>query len=375
MPPALPTAPAAPAATTATTAPLLNRRTLLGWGAGLGAGVVLGGASGCAWRGQGFDDGRGAPPTGSLSSDTGNPRVSQHEMEWVDARRDRAVPVRLYLPTDPAALSRPLPLMVFSHGIGGSRRGYSYLGHAAAENGWASLHLQHIGSDRSLWIGNPFTLVSRLNQAAQDSEAVARAHDLRFALDQLLSDPQFSARIDAQHIIAAGHSYGANTSLLAAGASVTRGGRTLALRDDRLRGLVLLSAPPFYGEAHPETILGPVQLPSLHITTTDDEIVIPGYQSPPSDRVAVYQATGSRNKALAVYKGGPHSVFTDRSTPGGTVLNADIKLATRELLVCFLNCMQQSTLPTVAPLQSSQFAPWESRHASLLAHFELQQRG
>lgn len=368
MPPALPPTPSA-------AHPVLNRRRLLGWGAGLGAGVLLGGTSGCAWRGAGFDDGRGAPPTGSLGSDTGNPRVSQHEMEWRDAGRDRAVPVRLYLPTDATALARPLPLMVFSHGIGGSRRGYSYLGHAAAENGWASLHLQHIGSDRSLWMGNPLTLVSRLNQAAQDSEAVDRVHDLRFALDQLLADPQFAPRLDASRIVAAGHSYGANTSLLAAGASVTRGGRTLALRDERLRGLVLLSAPPFYGEAHPEAILGPVQLPSLHITTTADEIVIPGYQSPPSDRVAVYQATGSRNKALAVYRGGPHSVFTDRSTPGGTVLNAEIKLATRELLVCFLNCMQQPTQANTPPLQSAQFAPWESRHASLLAHFELQQRG
>jgi predicted dienelactone hydrolase len=48
------------------------------------------------------------------------------EFDWVDMARQRAVPVRLYLPA--AAGDAPVPLVVFSHGIGGSRRGYSYLG-------------------------------------------------------------------------------------------------------------------------------------------------------------------------------------------------------------------------------------------------------
>ena len=84
-----------------------------------------------------------------------------NDFDWLDPRRQRPVPVRLYWPAGLAADAR-VPLVVFSHGIGGSRRGYSYLGSHWASHGYASLHLQHVGSDRSLWSGNVFSLVGRL---------------------------------------------------------------------------------------------------------------------------------------------------------------------------------------------------------------------
>ena len=61
-------------------------------------------------------------------------------------------------------------------------------------------------------------LVSRLTDAAQESEALNRVQDLRFALDQILSRPEL-VRIDGQRIAVAGHSYGANTAMLVAGAN------------------------------------------------------------------------------------------------------------------------------------------------------------
>lgn len=107
--------------------------------------------------------------------------------DWVDASRDRAVPVRLYWPAAAGVKARKVPLVVFSHGLGGSRLGYSYLGQHLARNGIASLHLQHVGSDRSLWAGASFTTLFRLRAAAHDDEAIARVHDVRFALDRLLA--------------------------------------------------------------------------------------------------------------------------------------------------------------------------------------------
>ena len=74
------------------------------------------------------------------------------DLDRHDSARDRLVPVRLYWPE--AAASAPVPLIVFSHGIGGSRAGYSHLGRHWAEQGYASLHLQHVGSDNQLWRGN-----------------------------------------------------------------------------------------------------------------------------------------------------------------------------------------------------------------------------
>ena len=261
-------------------------------------------------------------------------RVTVQEFEWFDARRQRLVPVRLYLPAD-ASVTQPLPLVVFSHGIGGSRRGYSYLGRHWASQGYASLHLQHVGSDRAVWMGNPLALPSRLQSAAQDGEATARVRDLSFAIDQLLAGP-LAARIDARRIVAAGHSYGANTTLLAAGAQVERDGQVLNLRDPRIRAAIVISAPPFYGESVPQKVLGGIQVPSLHITATEDIIRVPGYYSPAADRVAVFDAMGGPAKTLAVFEGGSHSIFTDRAGTGGALLNPQVKAATQALSTAFL---------------------------------------
>ena len=145
------------------------------------------------------------------------------DFDWTDSARSRTVPARLHWPTNIAPGAR-MPLIVFSHGMGGSRRGYSYLGRYWAARGIASLHVQHTGSDSSLWVGNPLAVVDRLQRAAHESEALGRAWDLSFALDRLLSSGAgpYGAQIDRRRIVVAGHSYGANTALLAVGARVMR---------------------------------------------------------------------------------------------------------------------------------------------------------
>ena len=280
-----------------------------------------------------------------------------HDLDWFDDSRQRAVPVRLYWPEGAARV----PLVVFSHGIGGSRQGYSYLGEYFAANGMASLHLQHVGSDRSLWTSNPLTLLGKLSDAALEREALERVRDLSFALDQLLAHEAFGARVDRKRIAAAGHSYGANTAMLAAGASVLRGGRPLALRDARVRAAVLLSAPPFYGEGDLKPILRSITLPTLHVTATEDIIRIPGYYSPASDRIAVFDAVGSPLKALAVFQGGSHSIFTNRIGTGGVELNPKVKVATRELALSFLR--------RVFDGRDEALARWPQTYGPLLARW------
>jgi predicted dienelactone hydrolase len=280
------------------------------------------------------------------------------EFDWADVKRQRAVPVRLYWPHTNAAR---MPLVVFSHGIGGSRRGYRYLGEHWSSNGIASLHLQHVGSDRQVWFGNPLGLVGRLQDAAQEREAIERPRDLAFALDSLLHSA-LGERIDAKRIVAAGHSYGANTTLLAAGARVQREGRAVDLHDERLRAAVLLSAPPFYGEGDAARILGAVQLPTLHVTATGDVIRIPGYWSDAADRIAVFDAVGSKHKALAVFEGGSHSMFTDRPGTGGAELNPRVKTATKELSLAFVQA--QFGVAADAPLG---LGTWVDRHREILA--------
>jgi dienelactone hydrolase len=292
--------------------------------------------------------------------DAGRAEVVTQDYDWFDARRNRAVPVRLYLPAQTAS-TRVLPLVVFSHGIGGSRRGYSYLGGYWASRGYASLHVQHVGSDRSLWTGNVFNLVTRLQGAAQADEAIARVHDLRFALDQVLALPEVGQIIDPARIVAAGHSYGANTVMLAVGARVERSGSVIDLADRRLRAAILLSSPPFYGETDTARILADIPVPTLHITATEDIIRLPGYYSGAEDRIAVYDAMSGARKILAVFAGGSHSMFTDRAGTGGVALNPQVKAATRELSVAFIEAVFGDGEVALRD--------WPVRHNAIVARF------
>ena len=260
------------------------------------------------------------------------------DFDWIDSARSRTVPARLHWPTNIAPGSR-VPLIVFSHGLGGSRRGYSYLGRYWAARGIASLHVQHAGSDSSLWVGNPLAVVDRLQRAAHESEALGRALDVRFALDRLLSSGAgpYGAQIDRRRIVAAGHSYGANTALIAVGARVMREGRWVEARDPRFAAAIVISAPPFYGEPDLASVLSKITVPSLHVTATNDVIQIPGYYSPAADRLNVFNAIATPRKLLAVFEGGSHSIFTDRSFTGGPALNPKVKAATAELTLAFLD--------------------------------------
>jgi dienelactone hydrolase len=308
--------------------------------------------------------------TQALAAAVGMPDPNTREVRdlaWKDAARQRDVLARLYLPagqtSDTAARPQPAPLVVFSHGIGGSREGYSYIGKYLAANGIAALHVQHVGSDRSLWFGNPVQMVGRLQDAAKATEAIERTKDVRFALDQVLADSQLSIQLDTKRIAAAGHSYGANTTMLLAGARVERDGKAMDLADPRISAAVIISAPPFYGEGNPTEILKSIRVPSLHITATGDEIKIPGYYSAATDRVAVYEAMASGNgKLLAVFKEGSHSMFTDRLGTGGEALNPQVKKATRELMLAFLQ--------KVFAGDATALAAWPAQHQSIVARYD-----
>ncbi len=341
---------------------------------------------GCANRSQQSTwDSRSPSRQQALAAVIEMPAADTHEvrdLSWRDEARTREVLARLYLPAaahvqDSAPLGassgassgaqahrQPAPLVVFSHGIGGSREGYSYIGKYLAAQGFAALHVQHVGSDRSLWFGNPVGMVFRLQNAARDAEAIDRAKDISFALTQVLQNAQIAPRLDAQRIAAAGHSYGANTTLLVSGAQVQRAGSAIDLRDARIKAAIVISAPPFYGESDPKAILGGIQVPSLHITATGDEIKIPGYYSAATDRVQVYEATGATgaSKLLAVFKEGSHSMFTDRLGTGGAQLNPQVKAASRELMLAFLN--------KVFAGSADALAQWPARHQNLVARFD-----
>lgn len=310
------------------------------------------------------------------------------DLELLDEDRRRPVPARLYLPSQ-ASRAHPVPLVLFSHGLGGARTGYRYLASHWAESGLASLHPQHIGSDQLVWRGNPLDLVQRLQSAADETEAQARVLDLRFALDRILGS-EHAPLIDDSRIAVAGHSYGANTALLVSGAQVSATRANPAnLRDERIKSAILISAPPLIGQGPVAQVLGAVSIPTLHITSLDDTINLPGYRSTVEDRIAIFNAMTRSARTLAVFNTGGHSIFTDRTTRSGPEVSSRIKGATRELCTIFLrqvliqkHPVANATVPggavalertSIAEPDTSKGATeirqWHTRHHDLLDRF------
>jgi predicted dienelactone hydrolase len=209
-------------------------------------------------------------------------------------------------------------------------------------------------------------MLPRLQAAARDAEALARAQDLRFALDQVLASV-YAPLVDTSKIAVAGHSYGANTAMLVSGARVrTAELQAGTLKDTRIQAAILISAPPLVGQGPMEKVLGAVSIPTLHITSVDDTINLPGYRSTVDDRRAVFGAMRASPRTLAVFNAGGHSIFTDRTTRSGPETSARIKAATRELCALFL---QQSLL---SPTSDQGLQQWLVRYEDTLDQFVRQ---
>src|SRR5262249_38660475 len=119
--------------------------------------------------------------------------------DWKDTKRDRVVPVKIYFPAEGA---EPWPVIVFSHGLGGTRETYEYLGRQWATNGFVVVHLQHIGTDDSAWRGSTQPMQS-MGRAISAKTAIDRILDERFAIDQLESlnatDEKLKGKLDLKH--------------------------------------------------------------------------------------------------------------------------------------------------------------------------------
>jgi dienelactone hydrolase len=184
-------------------------------------------------------------------------------LRWTDAARQRELPLRLRLP---AGADR-VPLVLFSHGLGGSVDAGRAWAQAWADAGIATLHLQHPGSDTEvLRHGGP----RALQKAANADQLEARALDVRFVLDELArrqaAGDALLARLRLDAIGMAGHSFGGHTTLAVAGQSYGRRGPA-PLADPRPRAFAAFSpSPPARGEGG----FGGIERPVLCLTGSFD---------------------------------------------------------------------------------------------------------
>lgn len=254
---------------------------------------------------------------------------------WHDAARGRDLPVRLRLP---AGRAGPAPLVLVSHGLGGSREGLGYLGRALASAGFAALHVQHPGSDAALWQGRGDAGTALAAAAFDVTQAVARLRDGVFALDEAArraarpGDP-LHGRLDLSRVAAAGHSYGAWTVQHLIGQRLPGQVPGLLLPDARIRAGIALSPIAPRG-LPPRIAFGGIAAPLLSITGTRDHGYIENATA--ADREVPFRSIGGVPQALLVLDGATHGAFADEGLAGPRWSDPTYHARTAALAVLFL---------------------------------------
>lgn len=253
-------------------------------------------------------------PVGAVVYSIGSADITLH-----DASRNRDVPVKIYYPKTKE--DRRFPVLIFSHGAGGSKDGYAYLGHYWASHGYVVLHPTHLGSDRSVLKGKrPFYNKRALRKMTHDkANLVNRPKDVSFLLDSLpeLEErvPALKGLMDPTRVGVGGHSFGAYTSMAVAGAKVygTSGGFE-QFEDTRVIAFLALSPQGPGGYAFRDDSWGMIHRPVLMVTGTRDK----GFENEDNYqwRLKAFEGLRPGHKYLAVINAANHMDFADAQLDG-----------------------------------------------------------
>ena len=137
-----------------------------------------------------------------------------HAIYIESSNEGRVIPLLISLPEKKGLL----PVILFSHGLGGSRNGYKYVRAHWTGRGYATIFLQHPGSDESLLKGvSPSQALRQLRGAATRANMNLRVDDVTDVLDAISvwtndKESPFYGKMDENNAGMAGHSMGAVTS-------------------------------------------------------------------------------------------------------------------------------------------------------------------
>jgi len=243
--------------------------------------------------------------------------------QWADAARGgRIVPYKLYLPKG----AGPFPVVVHSHGLGGSREASTYILQAVAEAGFIVVCLQHAGSDSGLLAGGgrpaAEAAVVAAGRAGMTSEAArVRYGDLPFALDQIARDPALEGKADLTRIGMSGHSYGALSTLTAVGQRLAAAPADTRYAEPRIKAGIAYSPNKPRGD-DPAKAFERVRTPMLHFTGTED--VTPfDLEKSAFERTTPFQAIRGADQYLVILDGADHALFGGRRVVSGQLKAID----------------------------------------------------
>ncbi len=228
------------------------------------------------------------------------------ELNLRDASRNRDIPVKIYYP---GHISGSIPLIVFSHGYGGTDQGYEYLGRGWADAGYIVVFPTHRGSDDAAL--RQMGLRGVEDPAKAFELQTQRAGDIHFIVSSLKGIehqiPAIKGKVDRKKLGASGHSMGAGTALLIAGATASvPNAPPQSFRDDHVRAVIAMSPPGPGRSSFSESSWDRVEIPTMTMSGTRDR---GSAGEPPEWRTQPFQHMRAGNKYQVTVDGAEHLSF------------------------------------------------------------------
>ncbi len=260
-------------------------------------------------------------------------RVSVSRATLHDEARDKDLEVVIRSPRvekTPAKGTEPIafPMVVFSHGMGGSGETFAELTEHWASHGYVVVLPTHADSlkfrsreERRGFVRNP-------REATRTVDLAQRVGDVKFLLDSIPAIEKEAgltgkATIDREHLCVAGHSAGAFTAQLAIGMRARgqqvvgeRGLPLTSIGDARFKGAIIISGQGVVGGALTKDSWASVDRPILTITGSLDTSRASN-QTPESRQDSFTYSRGREKGGPPAYllfiEGATHSSYAGKS--------------------------------------------------------------
>lgn len=222
----------------------------------------------------------------------------------IQAQHAETIPLRISYPRE---VTGNYPLIIFSHGHFLTNDAYHPLTDKWVEQGYVVVAPQHIDT------GDMASVQKLTEKVGHDWIAASRVLDMKAAIDQIQSVvPQlnnFKGKVLSDKVIAAGHSLGALSAQLLAGASQEKKGDSLypipsRISDDRVAAVVAVSPPGLMPDYLTQKTWQDFSTPQLVITGTQDtfEYIWTDYQ----EHLVSYETAKPGDNYLLVLDGVDH---------------------------------------------------------------------
>ncbi len=235
-----------------------------------------------------------------------------------DAARERDLPIRVRYPKADAEHPGPFPLVVFSHGAGGSCDAFGPLSTCLASNGYVVVHPTHSDS-LSLLSANERRMKGREQlrnprEIAKKVDLKDRVADVKFildSLDEIEKDIDQPRLIDRERLAMGGHSAGAMTTEVLGGMEFMFLGKPAAgwaLSESRFDALAVISGAGTQRRSITKDSWQHVDRPWLVITGSKD-LSAASDETPESRREPYEYAPADGSKYLLFIDGATHSSY------------------------------------------------------------------